>query len=630
MEKAKEWKDLWEELVENVDKGAPDFELYNPQILIDDILDEIEFNSFQNNDNRAFFYEKLSAYFTGDQIISNLFHSQFKLLRKDFNSDKLNLIKQITLGIKQLFENGSYFKETLSILKKTILTNNEFNIEYYNLVKYLSLSLIIEFIKKGYAAEDIKNFPKHILSNYEVLNEEIIVTDFPHDINEKDFMDETGIFNFQKYKAAIIEYIDNLSLEERLNALLFFYEKKKEPMYYLFSMNGIKGQTLLNLGDVTFYSSDKKSFLSEESKPALSMHTLKDSHIQVAVKVNYLMPQSTLQEAVSKVENALDLISSYFTTKTALRLNSTNYTVVDLDGNFISGGHGRDKEDTFLSLHNALDAKLIEPKIDVLNEFDLIVGGNKGSQIKISNSLHWHRKGIQSLKHEDKILNYWISLENLFFLDKDITNDILTGKKKSKIHLIQESVSSAYAIVSLHDPAWELFHYFNREYLVSNMGIQNLISKMDNDLIERSQINLGAKGGRVYLENFIDCLDEIRSYITDPHMTYRILNVQKLYNDPNFLKKHFEKEIEIIKNNLLLIYRCRNMIVHNAHYGNMLLPYLANTIKQYSNFFIHKMISEYNEASGSLSEIILKNQFKKDCILADLESGQINILKKDY
>jgi len=61
--------------------------------------------------------------------------------------------------------------------------------------------------------------------------------------------------------------------------------------------------------------------------------------------------------------------------------------------------------------------------------------------LKIANALHWYRKAKNSMKQKDKMLNYWISIENLFNLEKDITFDVLNDSKKGKFHLIQEIIS---------------------------------------------------------------------------------------------------------------------------------------------------------------------------------------------
>lgn len=628
MDRIELWVNLWEDLIDNVSKGAYDFELYNPRILVDDILDEIEFNELQNRENKLFFYDKLSTYINEDDVIKNRFLSQFKILRRDFNTDRINLIKQIALEIQHIFLKGIYFKESLDLLKKNLLNEIEATYHDYQKLKYVSTSLIIEFIKRGYSVEDIKKLPRNILDDYEIIAEEYLTTKFPHDIKEESFFIAKDGFDRAAFNNAIINKIKQLTIEERLDALSFYFDKTKEPVYYIFSIQGIKGDETLKIGDVTIFAPGQESFLNEENS-RFTMIFSESAHMYVAVEINYLMPSSSLQEAISKIENTFDLVSCYFKIKTTLSLNESNYVIANKSGELVSSSFGREKNDTFILHHEALDSKYLKDKESRLNEYAVAINKRK-SDARIKNSLHWYRKAEESTKTEDKVLNYWISIENLFSLDKNITDDILSGKNKNKIHLIQECVASAYAVVSMHDNAWDLFTHFSNQHAQEKLRhIKDRTYKFNEDILTRSQINRTGVG-RIYLKNFVACLEEIKNCVTDKIIFYRIEYLQKLYTDANFLKKHIENEITVVKNNILLAYRFRNMIVHNAHYENMLLPYFSSTINTYSRFFIQNMIKQYDRSDGDLSKMLLHNQFIKEVIISELEQGKIKIFEKGY
>ena len=63
------FKDLWNNLIDNFLDKSFGLNLYNPHTLVEDIITEIEENSFKNLDNRKYFYDKLNEYFNSDFVI---------------------------------------------------------------------------------------------------------------------------------------------------------------------------------------------------------------------------------------------------------------------------------------------------------------------------------------------------------------------------------------------------------------------------------------------------------------------------------------------------------------------------------------------------------------------------------
>nr|MDA3861722.1 hypothetical protein [Melioribacteraceae bacterium] len=76
------WQELWENLINNFLKKSYGLVIYNPHILIDDIISEIEENDFRNQDNRNYFRSKINYYLKNDTIIQEKLKSQFKILVK--------------------------------------------------------------------------------------------------------------------------------------------------------------------------------------------------------------------------------------------------------------------------------------------------------------------------------------------------------------------------------------------------------------------------------------------------------------------------------------------------------------------------------------------------------------------
>ena len=107
--KIKFWIELWEDLIKNFLKKSYGLSLYSPHILIEDIITEIEENKFKNKENKKYFYSKLNEFIKNDEVIISNLKSEFTLLRKDFNSNKVNYILALSKKINESFKNGIYF-----------------------------------------------------------------------------------------------------------------------------------------------------------------------------------------------------------------------------------------------------------------------------------------------------------------------------------------------------------------------------------------------------------------------------------------------------------------------------------------------------------------------------------------
>lgn len=624
--KIKFWRELWEDLIDNFLKKSFGLTLYNPHILIDEIISEIEDNSFKNVDNKKFFYSKISHYVEHDDVIIKRLNSPFKILRKIFNSERINYILETSKEIKELFQNGLYFDCSLELIIDLLDSDEEITSNFVDKINYLTQGIIVEFIKKSYDIEDIKKLPSYIFDDYSFHNGDLN-TNFPHDINYLDYENESRYFDREKYNEDVINCMSKLSIKDRIQKLSYYYHKKKDRAYYIFVIEGLKGDININIGGVSFYSLDKRRFI-KESVEEFELEDLQSRQggkkfIQVAVEIDYLMPKSSLAEAITKLENALDLISCYFNIEANLYLNTYKYAIVK-EGRPIHSLRRRDNRDSTINFHNSLNLNEIEGHLIDLNKYSFLwneINSKNKSVLKISNALHWYRKAEQSLKQEDKMLNYWIAIENLFNLDTDIKLDVLNDSNKSKFHLIQEIVSSIQIFVFIYDYGWELYRHY--ESILDPLFYKGSI--FPEDLIQKAQLKPEI-GEKIYLKNFIDNLNEIKKYEDNLFILGKINSLIDFYNDSSKTKKVIEEQILQIKNDVLMIYRFRNLIVHNAQFDNTLLPYFVWKIKGFSGNLIRGIISNYS-SDKELSEQIIKIHLKKEKFLCDFENGKVDLFK---
>lgn len=251
------WKELWENLINNfLKKSNLGLNLYNPHILIEDILTEIEENSFQNTENKKFLYKQLDNFYKNDTVIKSEFNSAFQILRRNFNSDKTQFLIQILKELKISFIRGKYFDNCLTKLVKLLNEEEPITKSVINEIKYLSQVIIVEFIKKSYSLKDIKKFPDKLFSDYEQEEGGRIITDFPHGIDYRDYKTVNGKTEEQFFKD-VISLMNDLNVEKRIMSLSNLYYKKPMNVHYIFVIKGLKGDTCFEVGGVTFYSVNK-------------------------------------------------------------------------------------------------------------------------------------------------------------------------------------------------------------------------------------------------------------------------------------------------------------------------------------------------------------------------------------
>lgn len=360
--KIKIWTQIWKDLIDNFLKNSSfGLVFYSPHILIEDIITEIEENSLKNKENREYFYNKISQYLNEDIIVKKHLFRHFTLLRRVFKSDRNGYILEICNEIIGILNNGLYFQSSLDSIIEVLTVNEELSKTTIEQLSYNSQGLIIEFIKKGFAIEEIKNFPINIFDNARIdkLNS-YVITNFPHNVDYKDFWDIEGNCDWTKYNQKVLDVVNNLSEIDRLKTLKILYSKKRQKVFYIFLIEGFKGETELTVNNIVFYNVSKRSFLRENTKDAgseaLQSEEEEYKFMQAAVEVDMLTQESSLSEATRKLEKTLNVLSCYISPKTKIKISRKKFLIVR-DGIIIGSSSKRDEDDPFLKHHNSFDLK---------------------------------------------------------------------------------------------------------------------------------------------------------------------------------------------------------------------------------------------------------------------------------
>ena len=200
------------------------------------------------------------------------------------------------------------------------------------MIRQLSQNLIVEFLHKEYSLKTIKNFRPNIFDKYSIADGHLI-TKFPHTCDWNAFMKDE-VFDKKAFHQAVFAEIDHVGVPDRIDKLEYYFFKKPEDNYFIFEVEGIKGEVDVNVGDVNFYSPNIKRYLKRETERDYEIFYNKNNarkHINVAVKIPMVDPEGAKRFAKEKINKALDLLRVYYDPKASFEIMPSNL-IVDNDG----------------------------------------------------------------------------------------------------------------------------------------------------------------------------------------------------------------------------------------------------------------------------------------------------------
>lgn len=613
------WMDMWHDSIKNFLKRSFGLELLTPHVLIDNIILEIEEDSLKNQKNKQFFYRTINQFLEKDEVIKSQFRNDFILLRRVLNSGRNGYILTICQDIQSKFRSGKYFDGSLEKISEFLLSNSPIDSTFLNNLNYHSQSVIVELLLKSYTLEEIKKFPEYIFSEVKSVNGGGFHTFFPHKTDANKYKDSSGKVDWESFGKDLSHEVESLSLEERIKAIGNYYYEVRDDAYYIFVIEGLRGNQVIKIGDVTFYSPDKKRFVREgedyiKEYENLQSSETKEKYMQAAVKVKFLTYQSSHSEAVEKVENCVDLVYGFINIKTKIKVLDHEYIVVK-NAKYFGSSFGTSEEDKVKKYHDSLDIDFNKNLFSGLKKHSKILNIDSRATKKIRNALHWIRKGDSAKNDDDKLVFYWIALENLFSNKPEIKNDLIGDKNASKFDLIKEVLGANQLIKYVYEYGWDLFHYYR--------NIENQLfspSKFPEELAKKA--NLKTKGKRMYLKKFIKHLPELKKYEDNPFLINKIDSLISFYKGSNDTITTLENKKTSIEDDITMIYRFRNLIVHSATFDNTLLPYYAWKIRTFSKNLVKQIIWDFEEEQ-EIEEILTRVFLKKERYFERLKNEMI-------
>lgn len=666
-EKIKYWVDLWEEIVSNFGEATYNKELINPHLLLMDLVDEVEYNRLARKRNNEYFLDKLRFYLARDKIIKQLFNTDFHLLINELSqaSKRFEYFILLCEQIMKSFRDGTYFKESCKLLKEIILDPQWKNGDEEDIL-LISQNLMIELILVGYSIEKIKAIPQNLFDKYKVLHvsdKETLLTEYPTTVDAKKYY-ENGVLNQPAFNEARKAEIDSLSISDRVDRLKHYFDKEPSEGYGIFHIEGLKGNIDDYVGEVNFYSpqledywelktgheSKTKNFdeiklkyydeelpYSFEYGKSIPYNEFKSkvkpaSFVNAAVKIKYLDSESAKKQALEVIEKALDILRLYSDPGIEFRVKLNKFYLVNSNGLSEYKSYSANdstpykeamsldlKKSRFFSRNKEFLSNLKESLFNEnLEKYPLTT--------KLIYSTHWYRKACESTRPEDQLLNYWIVIENLLTFDSKNGNIVIRNQdEKDKFVLVEEIVPYIELSYSIKNVAVGTYYYLKNITRLSNFSdMLDLSGKplvIPLNILKDCQLDLCIGNREIDLKDFVQKIHLLSSYTAREIIKKRIEFTENFYSDINFTSLYLEEKRKQIIRDLLLIYRYRNLIVHNARFDNKMLPYYVTKAENLAYHLIRKVLEEHiKDRTRSQQEILLFERIKVERIIEKLKN----------
>lgn len=585
-------------------------------MLLKDLVEELEGHGLSNQVNISLFRNEISRLDKNDEVFYKLCHPAVTCLleRLDNTANRdscLILCSKIldTLVVKR------YFALLVDWLAKTIDETKKSDFANRKKINDITHLVVAEYIAEGFVYDEIKNYSNEIPGVF--IAEGGVVLHAP---SEFDGLKKTDYENEEKYNEAIYKRIENWDVYRRLDVLKEYFFATPREAFFIVWLNGLKGQINDFIGDINIYSPKVKQYIKDNGKYSLSYveEVSEDrDRVNAAIPIDYISLEQARVYAKAKLEEVLDILMLTYRTKTPVTMSVNNFAVV-VDGNEVAGSAAEKDGDTkkatrkeMTEYMEALDLsevsgdgfKFLSDKHRVLEV------GHGALKIRLKNAAHWYTKAAASDKDEDVLLNSWFAIEGLLKVDSRTRAEVLgKDKKENSLKVIQEFVTSIFCK--------RYFHSYLRD---TYRNYYYLLTQYDNfyDLTDEviSKAGLDLKVGDRYRDgDFLNAIPDMVTCINDDIVKDELTMMGEFYKSDKGLK---DKEHQI-KQDLLMIYRLRNMIVHNAALSCVNMAFYAREAKFYAQQVIRYVI---DKAGGekTIEEIVLGAKLDYQVFMANFD-----------
>lgn len=611
------WYNDWISTSNNIKKGSIGIEYINIRIIINDLINEYELNSFKSNQNRKVYISLIQE--LQKKFYLNAFQNELKILKS-------------ILEIKPLDKQSCYLvakkiKESLDthlikdiIINKIIeiLDKKKSNNKIRRKLTELNKDLLVELVTSGVKIDDILLlFRSHFETYIKSKSEKIILL---YQYIPRDIVDDN-----EK-----IEFINNLTLKDRIYVLKNNLNFQKKSYTIIFPIFGVKVFNKYSYREMEIYNPERERLEGEDlfentllNNDGFSNSRNAECHVKIEIESYSLNSARNLAE--KKLKSFINLINLYYATEYNYVYTDGNYQIKQDNGwtkSILSNNMYRD-QNILLNVTNSFPFKSSKFEKDIIKNFDIVYRNLTERKMfkeisTIDDALNNILKS-NNQSNEDRLLSSWIVLEGLSSI----------GKKEddSSYDYIKSMITSIYMFRYTNSMLNNIFLKTASEYLGTDNNKKN--TKISDEFAKLLGLNraFDSTNNITYNElyrNIFECKRLVNDIKTEDEIDEAIRYFENNKVSFEILKK-VEKNVSLT---IDYIYKCRNQIVHNGYIDENLIPYLVKDSESYARTLFFFIIGNYLNKNFDIVDESIKYISERDTLYSKLiNKSHVDIYK---
>lgn len=602
--------DCWNNYCLNLSKPTIYDSLISPQFLVKEIIIELNINEKDNSKHLDYFKDTANTQKAFYFLFTPELCALWDMLIKELQNPNKAILLKIAYDIQSIFLQDDFLSYLEEKTKEIIFEKKD-----KKKIKKCTAAIIFEFIYRQFEIKTISTLCDKIFSSYN----EIDYPDGKHFITSYPY--KSIITEPKKYNQIVKEEVINLKLTDRFQRLFELLKQPEKTVYFVFYVRGLHLSQEETFENITFYN----PLINKKCHGMISDQELfHDANYEIGsnaiIKICCKDSLFGVNIAKKQVSNICDYLRLIYITEANYEIHSNEYLVCDENFNIMSTSMGNNTK-PFFDLN--IDIIRNNNKEDISAIYKRLYANISSTDSKIINdALHFYRKGIETNNQEEQLLNLWISLENLFSgVSINFSKD---NEDRTKFTKISDCLVYHLIFRFFYSYGWSLYDKFNYYFTSVNVVNSRSISRimLPDDACKKIN-NMIAPGKRISLFDFINLLSSYGT-CTDNNVFNEELNkTVDFYKDNKIFTNTINSIESTIKNELLMIYRQRNQIVHKASYDNSLLDYYISKLQFVVMVFLRDLIVNLPKEK-SINNFILNQYIKTEKIRSMIKNNSVN------
>lgn len=610
------WQHYWDHCIEMLsDVDNVSFRIVGPRMLLSDLVDELEGHGLSNQDNISYFKTQIGCLDKKDKVFNELCHSAVACLLKRLD-DKVNRDSCIILcrDILNTLVVKRYFSLLVDWLARTIDETYVSEYDSRKRINEVTHLVIAEYVSEGFVLDEIRKYNANIPGVAIVEGGDVVAAP-----DEFDGLKMSDYSSIEEYYTAVGECIKYRDIYKCLNVLKYHYYEDARDAYFIVRLNGLKGVIDDYIGDINIYSPKKKKYVTGQlSFSEIETVSSNYDYVNAAIPIHFISIERAKEYAKTRLEEVLDILMLTYRTKIPVTMATNIYAVV-ADGNEISmsvSNRGNDpmmaSRDEMMRYLDSLDlADVNEDGFKFMSDKHKLMEVGQGAlKRRLKNAAHWYSKAITADKDVDTLLYSWFAVEGLLKLDCNTQIELLDNVSNiNSLKAIQKFVTSIICKRFFSN-------YLRAEYrfFLYRTNQNDNYFDISEDVIVKAGLNLTA-GDHYRDADFFNAIPDMLDCINDDIIKDRLYELQVFYQDQNGLKNKAKQ----INEDLLMIYRLRNMIVHNAALSCVNIAFYAHVARYIAQQVIWYVIDKV-DGDKTIDEIVLSAKLNYEVFLANFDA----------